>query len=42
MTPLELAIKMENDEAAELIASRLPPKYKKKLLKQQKRSKLHA
>ncbi len=33
MTPLELAIKMENDIAAEIIASRLPPKYKKKLAK---------
>jgi cytohesin len=41
MTPLELAIKMENDEAAEIIASRLPPEYKKRLLKKQ-RSRIHA
>jgi len=31
MTPLELAIKMDNEEAAEIIASRLPLEYKKKL-----------
>ncbi len=36
MTPLDLAIKMENDEAAEIIASRLPPEHKKKLLKKQR------
>jgi cytohesin len=41
MTPLELAIKMGNDEAAEIIASKLPPEYKKKLYRK-RRSKISA
>ena len=33
LTPLELAIKMDNEEVAEIIASRLPPESRRRFLK---------